>query len=57
MGILAILGEMKIKAKVLLQLEGGEPVEVGEIEIPVNVTAGPRPPVTRGGSSLDVQKG
>ncbi|AYN57650.1 hypothetical protein PBI_DAOB_1 [Arthrobacter phage Daob] len=52
---MAKLGGLTITGKVFVQIGDGELVEVGEVEIPVEVSAGPRPPVTR--SQLDIQKG
>lgn len=45
---MAQLGNLTITAKVLLQVPGGEPVEVGTLEIPVEVSAGTPSPVLSG---------
>lgn len=48
----AILGT--IKGKVLVQIADGEPIEVGTIEIPIELAEPKRPVVTRG--NIDNQR-
>ncbi|MGQ7313385.1 hypothetical protein ACUOFU_16890 [Microbacterium arabinogalactanolyticum] len=44
-----------IRGKVLIQLEGSDPVEVGEVEIPIYAST-ERPKYTRGRNTFDATR-